>query len=92
MFNNLLGTHDEGELIFDKPIGGNFTKVIFNPGLNQTQVTGYTQVYSAVLTGIVNLSAAQQFRIGVVVNNGTKTVGIQGSTFGLETSLSISQL
>ncbi len=92
MFNNLLGTHDEGELIFDKPIGGNFTKVIFNPGLNQTQVTGYTQVYSAVLTGIVNLLAAQQFRIGVVVNNGTKTVGIQGQTFGLETSLSITQL
>ena len=92
MFNNLLGTHDEGELIFDKPVGGNFTKIIFNPGLNQTQVTGYTQVHSVCLSGIVNLLAAQQFRIGVVVNGGTKTVGIQGLTFGLETSLSIIQI
>ena len=92
MFNNLLGTHDIGEIIFNKPIGGDFTKIIQNPGLNRTSPTGYTSVYSMALTGIVNLLAAQTFNVGVEVNGGTKTVGIQGLSFGLETSLSIVQL
>ena len=67
MFNNLLTSHNLGEIIFQKPIGGNYTKVINNPGLNQTQVTGYTQVNSLMLTGIVDLLATQQFQINVDV-------------------------
>lgn len=92
MFNNLSANHNLGEIIFQKPIGGNYTKVINNPGLNRTQVAGYNAVNSIVLTGLVDLLAAQQFQINVDVYGGTQTVGIQGVTFGLETSLSIVQV
>lgn len=89
MYNNLIPTHTEGEIIFNKPIGGDFTKIIINPGLIATSITGYTSVASIFLSGIVTLIASQQFRINTSVSGGTKTVGIQGSSFGLETCLSI---
>lgn len=89
MFNNLSPDFDQGELRFERPVGGAFQICTFNPGLNATSVTGYTNVYSSTLSGIVPLTASQDFRIGLVVRGGSKTVGIQGSTYGVETSLSI---
>ena len=92
MFNNLLATHTEGELTINPTTGNPLQINIFNPGLNETQVTGYTKINSQTVTGIVSIAAASQFRIRVNVYNGTKTVGIQGATFALETALSITEL
>jgi len=93
MFTNLDTNHDEGELIFNIPIGaGDYYRFIGNPGLNRTNRTGYTNVNSFTMSGIIPLLAAQDFRIGVVVNGGTKTVGILGDSFALETNLSIFEL
>ena len=89
MYNNLNAAHTWGEMIFNKPIGGDYTKVVINPGLVATTYTGYTSVASIVLSGIVTLLATQQFRINTTVYSGTKTVGIQPITFGMETSLTI---
>lgn len=92
-YNNLIPTHTEGEILFDLVIPGVVQKVIFNPGLNGTAITGYTPgTYTAVLSGVVHMTAAQQFQINTIVNGGTKTVGIQGGTFATDTSLSIVQL
>lgn len=92
MFNNLSTNHASGNLQFFRPIGGTLQGMLFNPGLNSTANTGYVSVYSAVLTGVVHLLIGQQFEIVCSVNNGTKTVGIQGNTFANDTSLSIVQL
>lgn len=89
MYNNLNAAHSWGEIVFNKPIGGDYTKAVINPGLVATTIAGYTSVASIVLSGIVTLLAAQQFRINTVVYSGTKTVGIQPITFGMETALSI---
>lgn len=92
MYNNLLPTHSYGEIIFNTPIGGDRNKIAFNPGLNSTSVTGYTNVFSANMSTLVSLLASQQFRINTTIYNGSKTVGIQGQTFGVETGLSIYQI
>lgn len=93
MFNNLLPAHTQGELIFNKPVGGgDMNKYMFNPGLVATSVAGYTNAASAAMSSIVTLIAGQTFRIGVVVRGSTKTVGLQDSNFSLDTALSIVEL
>lgn len=88
-FNQLLASHDQGEIAFQRPIGGPLQKCLFNPGLNAVTVTGYTGVYSQTLTGIVILLATQVFQINLVIRGGTNTAGIQGDAFATETTLSI---